>query len=65
MLKLTRNPRNKATKTHEDERKSIIQVGDSITIHILKSTRGSVSVGVDAPDGVRIVRGEIADRKCG
>lgn len=37
-----------------------IQIGSSITITIVRIKGHSVRVGIDAPDNVRIVRGELA-----
>jgi carbon storage regulator CsrA len=47
MLVLTRKPQEK------------IQIGDQITISILRIKGRSVSVGIDAPTDVRVVRGEL------
>jgi carbon storage regulator CsrA len=48
MLVLTRKPQEK------------IQIGDQITISILRIKGRAVSVGIDAPSNVRVVRGELA-----
>ncbi|MDX2038446.1 MAG: carbon storage regulator CsrA [Isosphaeraceae bacterium] len=37
-----------------------IQIGQDIRITIVKIDRNSVRIGIDAPDGVRICREEIA-----
>ncbi len=49
MLVLTR----KATET--------IQIGDGIVIKVIKTGRGSVKIGIDAPDNVRVMRGELCE----
>ena len=50
MLVLTR----KATET--------IQIGDGIVIKVIKTGRGSVKIGIDAPDNVRVMRGELCEQ---
>ncbi len=40
-----------------------IHIGDSITITILRVKGQAVRVGIEAPDGVRILRGELAERE--
>ena len=37
-----------------------IVIGNGITVTIVSVTRNRVRVGIDAPDQVRIVRGELA-----
>lgn len=41
------------------KQKQQIQIGDSITVTILKVKGHTVRVGIDAPDGVKILRGEL------
>jgi carbon storage regulator CsrA len=36
-----------------------IQIGDNITVTILQVKGSTIRVGIDAPDDVRIVRGEL------
>lgn len=43
-----------ARKQHE-----FIQIGDDIIVKVIKTSRGSVKIGIDAPDGLRVLRGEI------
>lgn len=50
MLVLTR-------KTHEQ-----IQIGENITITILRLKGHAVRVGIDAPTDVRIIRGELGEK---
>ena len=38
-----------------------IRIGDDVLIVIRKATRGRVVVGVDAPQDVVVLRGELAD----
>jgi carbon storage regulator len=40
--------------------KETIQIGDQITISILRIKGNSVRVGIEAPGNVRVIRGEIA-----
>lgn len=39
-----------------------VQIGDEIVIKIVRTARGSVKIGIDAPQGVRVLRGEVEDR---
>ena len=50
MLILTR-------KKHET-----IRIGDDVEIKIIRTSPSIVKVGIDAPQNVRIVRGELLDR---
>lgn len=43
-----------ARKQHE-----FIQIGEDIIIKIIKTARGSVKIGIDAPGGLRVLRGEL------
>ena len=49
MLVLTR----KASET--------IQIGDDIVIKVIKTGRGSVKLGIEAPANVRVMRGELCE----
>lgn len=49
MLVLTR----KATET--------IRIGDDIVIKVIKTGRGTVKLGIDAPESIRVMRGELCD----
>lgn len=40
-----------------------IQIGDEIVIKIIRTARGSVKIGVEAPGGTRVLRGELCDRE--
>lgn len=41
-------------KKHE-----LIQIGDDVVIKIIKTGRNSVKIGIDAPGGTRVLRGEM------
>jgi len=49
MLVLTR----KTTET--------IQIGNDVVIKVISCGRGRVKIGIEAPNAVRVVRGELAD----
>src|SRR6187455_914496 len=44
------------TRKHQEK----IRIGDNITITILKTKGKAVRVGIEAPDNVAVVRGELA-----
>lgn len=50
MLVLTRKPAE------------MIQIGDNIVIKVIKTAKGTVKIGIEAPDNVRVVRGELIDQ---
>ena len=43
-----------ARKQHE-----FIQIGEDIIVKVIKTSRGSVKIGIDAPGGLRVLRGEL------
>ncbi|MCX7395413.1 MAG: carbon storage regulator [Planctomycetales bacterium] len=43
------------------KRDESIKIGESIVIRVIRTGRGSVKIGIDAPDSVRIVRGELSE----
>lgn len=47
MLVLTRKPAE------------VIRIGDDVVIKVIKTSKGSVKIGVDAPSDVRVMRGEL------
>ena len=47
MLVLTRKPAE------------TIRIGDSVVIKVIKTGRGTVKLGIDAPQDVRVLRGEL------
>ena len=50
MLVLTRKPAE------------TIQIGDGIVVKVIKTARGTVKLGIDAPDDVRVIRGELINK---
>ena len=36
-----------------------IRIGDGIVVKVIKTGRGNVKIGIDAPAHVRVVRGEL------
>ncbi len=44
-----------ARKQHE-----FIQIGEEIVVKVIKTSRGSVKIGIDAPGGMRVLRGELS-----
>ena len=43
-------------KKHE-----FIQIGEDIVVKVIKTSRGSVKIGIDAPGGTRVLRGELSE----
>ena len=43
------------------KRNETIRIGEQIVVHVMRTAKGSVKIGVEAPDSVRIMRGEIND----
>lgn len=41
------------------KRDDSIKIGDDIVIRVMRTARGSVKIGIEAPSSVRIVRGEL------
>jgi carbon storage regulator len=50
MLVLTRKPAE------------MIQIGDNIVIKVIKTAKGTVKIGIEAPDNVRVIRGELLNQ---
>lgn len=42
------------------KRGETIKIGSNITIQVIKTSQGSVKIGIDAPPSVRVLRGELA-----
>jgi carbon storage regulator len=42
------------------KRSEMIQIGDNVVIKVLQTGRGSVKIGILAPDDVRVIRAELA-----
>lgn len=47
-------------KTNED-----IMIGDQVTIRLVKIGKGRARIGIDAPRGTKILRGELVARAQG
>lgn len=41
------------------KRNDSIRIGENIVVRVMRTAKGSVKIGIEAPDSVRIVRGEI------
>jgi len=39
-----------------------VQIGEDIVIKVIKSTNGSVKIGIQAPDEMRVIRGELQEK---
>ncbi len=42
------------------KRGETIKIGSNIIIQVIKTSNGSVKIGIDAPPSVRVLRGELA-----
>jgi len=38
-----------------------IQIGEDVVIKVIKTGSGSVKIGIDAPNAVRVIRGELLE----
>lgn len=45
------------------KRDEVIQIGDNIVIKILKTGKGAIKIGVDAPENIRVIRGELIEEQ--
>ena len=43
------------------KRDEMITIGTDIVIRVMKTGKGSVKIGIEAPPSVRVLRGEIAN----
>lgn len=43
------------------KRSEMIQIGDNITVKVIRTGRGSVKIGIEAPDHVRVLRAELCE----
>ncbi|MBS0204737.1 MAG: carbon storage regulator [Planctomycetes bacterium] len=43
------------------KRNDSIRIGEDIVVRVMRTAKGSVKIGIEAPDSVRIVRGELND----
>jgi carbon storage regulator len=41
----------------------LIQVGDGITVKVIKTGKGTVKIGIEAPAHVKVLRGELAAKE--
>lgn len=39
-----------------------IQIADNITIKVIKTAKGAVRIGIEAPDNVKVLRGELQEK---
>ncbi|MEZ6122593.1 MAG: carbon storage regulator [Planctomycetaceae bacterium] len=38
-----------------------IRIGDDVVIKVIKTAKGAVKIGIEAPNDVRVIRGELVD----
>ncbi|QDV21391.1 hypothetical protein Pan153_60790 [Gimesia panareensis] len=43
------------------KRDEVIQIGENIVIKILKTGKGAIKIGVEAPSDIRVIRGELLE----
>ena len=56
------NPRREETMLVLTRKKSeMIRIGQDIVVKVIRTGRGSVKIGIQAPDHVRVLRGELID----
>ncbi|MGC1275592.1 MAG: carbon storage regulator [Planctomycetaceae bacterium] len=41
----------------------VIQVGDGITVKVIKTGKGTVKIGIEAPAHVKVLRGELHEKE--
>ena len=41
------------------KRDEMIRIGDDIVVKVIKTAKGSVKIGIEAPANVRVLRGEL------
>ena len=39
-----------------------IQIGDGVTIKVIRTGKGCVKIGIEAPETVRVLRGELCEK---
>lgn len=44
------------------KKSQLIQIGDNIVIKVIRTGPGTVKLGIDAPNDVRVVRGELNEQ---
>lgn len=40
----------------------MIKIGDDVVIKVIKTARGTVKLGIEAPSGIRVIRGELLEQ---
>ena len=40
-----------------------IQIGDDIVVKVIKTGKGTVKIGIEAPNDVRVMRGELTSQE--
>lgn len=43
------------------KRSEVIMIGDEIVVKVIKTGKGAVKIGIEAPANVRVVRGELLE----
>jgi carbon storage regulator CsrA len=43
------------------KRNDSIRIGENIVVRVMRTAPGSVKIGIEAPESVRVVRGELND----
>lgn len=43
------------------KQQEFVQIGDDIVVKVIRTSRGAVKIGIEAPGGVRVLRGELAE----
>lgn len=41
----------------------VIHVGEGVTIKVIKTGKGTVKIGIDAPTHVKVLRGELSEKE--
>jgi carbon storage regulator len=42
------------------KRNEMIRIGDDVVVKVIKTGKGTVKIGIEAPSNVRVLRGELA-----
>ncbi len=45
------------------KRDEVIQIGEDIVVKVLKTGKGTIKIGIDAPGDVRVIRGELLEEE--
>lgn len=43
------------------KRSEMIQIGDDVVVKVIKTGKGSVKIGIEAPEHVKVLRGELCE----